>query len=73
MRSMVLAKDFMTKYREPTLIKAMADMNKGVKIKSKDVFVSGEAMYVRLLTINSKKKVALGRVMSFENSAKPIQ
>ena len=53
-------------------IKTMADMNKGVKIKSKDVFVSGEAMYIRLLTINSKK-VPLGRVMSFENSAKPIQ
>ena len=49
-------------------IKTMADMNKGVKIKSKYVFVSGEAMYVRLLAINSKKKVPLGRVMSFKNS-----
>ena len=43
-----------------------------VKCKSKDVVISGEEMYIRLLAINSFKKVPLERVMSFENAPVPL-
>lgn len=39
-----------------------------VKCKSKEVPIDGEEMYLRLLAINSFKKVPLERVMSFENA-----
>lgn len=49
-------------------IKTMSDMTKTVKVKNKTLRVSGETMYLRLLAINSKKKVPISRVMSFENA-----
>ena len=43
-----------------------------VKCKPKDVVIGGEEMYIRLLAINSFKKVPLERVMSFENAPAPL-
>ena len=43
-----------------------------IKCKSKDVEIGGEEMYIRLLAINSFKKVPLERVMSFENAPVPL-
>ena len=53
-------------------VKTMSDMNKTISVKGKKVGMNGEAMYVRLLAINSKKKVPASRVMSFENSPVPL-
>ena len=50
----------------------MSDMTKTVKVKNKTLRVSGETMYLRLLAINSKKKVPISRVMSFENAPVPL-
>ena len=47
-------------------LKTMADMSKAVSVKSKTVSISGELMYLRLLAINSKKKVPL------ENENAPV-
>ena len=47
-------------------------MKKRVKVKNKDVCMNGEVMFLRLLAINSTKKVPLSRVMAYENSPVPI-
>ena len=46
-------------------IKTMKEMNKKVKIKSKNVSIKGETMYLRLLAVNAIKRVPLQRVMAF--------
>ena len=53
-------------------IKTMADMQKTVKVKAKNVVMNGEVMYLRLLAVNSFKKVPLERVLSFENAPVPL-
>ena len=53
-------------------IKTMTDMRKKVKIRSKHISINGEVMYLRLLAVNSVKKVLLNRVMSFENAPVPV-
>ena len=55
-----------------TTIKTMSSMAKSVKVKSKNVSVPGEVMYLRLLAINNKKQVPLERVMAFENASVPL-
>ena len=52
--------------------KTMTKLRKSVKVKSKDVLMDGEIMYLRLLAVNAHKKVSLERVMSFENSPTPL-
>jgi len=46
-------------------IKTMKEMNEKVKIKSKNVSIKGETMYLRLLAVNAIKRVPLQRVMAF--------
>ena len=53
-------------------IKTMSEMIRGVRIRSQNVTIPGEMMYLRLLAINAKKNVPLERVLSFENSAVPL-
>lgn len=53
-------------------IKTMKEMNKKVKIKSKNVSVKGETMYLRLLAVSAIKKVPLQRVMALENAPVPM-
>ncbi|CAC5402432.1 unnamed protein product [Mytilus coruscus] len=44
---------------------------KKVKIKKSSVIMDGEIMYLHLIAVNSRKKVPLSRVMSFENAPVP--
>ena len=54
-------------------IKTMKDMSKSVKVRSRNVAICGESMYLRLLAVNTTiKKVPLERVMSFENAPVPL-
>ena len=53
-------------------VKTMDALTKTVNIKSRNVSVPGEVMYLRLLTINNQKQVPLERVMGYENSAVPL-
>ena len=53
-------------------VKTMADMKKAVRVHAKNVTLSGEVMYLRLLAVNALKKVPLQRVFSFENSPVPL-
>ena len=53
-------------------IKTMTDMRKKVKIRSKHISINGEVMYLRLLAVNSVKKVPLNQVMSFKNAPVPV-
>ena len=48
-------------------IRTMSELNKSTKVA-----VPGEAMYLRLLTINYQKQVLLERVMAYENAAVPL-
>ena len=48
-------------------IRTMSELNKSTKVA-----VPGEAMYLRLLTINYQKQVPLERVMAYENAAVPL-
>lgn len=50
----------------------MSEMKKTVTITEKDVSIDGEIMYLRLMAVNSRKKVPLSRVMSFENAPVPL-
>lgn len=50
----------------------MTSMKKNVSIKGKQIGLDAEMMYMRLLAINSKKKVPHERVMSYENSSVPL-
>ena len=43
-----------------------------VKCKSKHVVIGGEEIYIRLLAINSFKKVPFEKVMSFEKAPAPL-
>ena len=53
-------------------VKTMDALTKTVNIKSRNVSVPGEVMYLRLLAINNQKQVPLERVMGYENSAVPL-
>lgn len=53
-------------------VKTMAELCKKMKIRANNFSMDGEAMYLRLLTMNSFKKVPLQRVMSFENAPVPL-
>ena len=53
-------------------VKTMKAGKTFVKCKSKEVPIGREEMYLRLLAINSFKKVPLERVMSFENAPVPL-
>ena len=53
-------------------IKTMVQMNKKVRMRSKDVSISGEDMYLRLLAINASKRVPLERLISYEDTAVPL-
>lgn len=50
----------------------MAEMSKKVAVKAKNISIDGEVMYMRLLAVNSLKKMPLHRIMSFENSSVPL-
>ena len=52
-------------------VKTMADMQKTVKVKTKSVVMNGEVMYLRLLAVNSFKKVPSEKVLSVENAQTP--
>lgn len=53
-------------------IKTMAEMNKTITIHDKRVTLKGEVMYLRLMAVNARKKMPIGRVMSFENAPVPL-
>ena len=53
-------------------VKTMAEMSKSVTVKAKNIPIDREVMYMRLLAINSVKKIPLKRIMSFENSSVPL-
>ena len=53
-------------------VKTMDALTKNVNIKSRNVSVPGEVMYLQLLAINNQKQVPLERVMGYENSAVPL-
>ena len=53
-------------------LKTMSDCRTVAHAKPKSVQLNGEEMYLRLLTINSFKKVPLDRVLSFENAHVPL-
>jgi len=58
-------------FYEPVQKSKIKTMSKSVAVapsKSKGVPVDGVEMYLKLLSINTFKKVSLERVMSFENS-----
>ena len=50
----------------------MTELKKSVRVTKSSVTMDGEIMYLRLLAVNSRKKVPLGRVMSFENAPIPL-
>ena len=52
-------------------IKTMTLMSKSVSVKTKQISMDTDAMYMRLIAINATKKMPLIRVMAFENSAVP--
>ena len=52
-------------------IKTMGTMNKSVRIRSKDVCLDADTMYLRLLGLNARKQLSLRRLMPFENSPVP--
>ena len=54
-------------------LKTMNDTRSVGQTKSKPVKMNGEEMYLRLLAINSFKKVPLDRVLSFENAHVPLR
>lgn len=53
-------------------VKTMAGMKKSVRVKKRAVTMDGEIKYLRLLPVNSRKKVPLSRVMSIENAPIPL-
>ena len=53
-------------------VKTMSDMNKTVKIRAKNFSLSGEATYLRLLAVNSTKRLPQQRVLLFENATVPL-
>ncbi|MCG7875887.1 MAG: hypothetical protein N0C90_06120 [Candidatus Thiodiazotropha endolucinida] len=53
-------------------VKTTTGMKRSVKVKKRAVTMDGEIMYLRLLAVNSRKKVPLSRVMSFENAPVPL-
>ena len=53
-------------------IRTMAEIQKTVLVQSKNVTINGEVMYLRLLAMNTFKKVPLERVMFFENVPFPL-
>ncbi|XP_053373036.1 uncharacterized protein LOC123541526 [Mercenaria mercenaria] len=52
--------------------KTMSQKPKRIRLESKELPINGEEMYLRLLSINSFKKVPLKRVMAFENAPVPL-
>ena len=52
-------------------VKTMTLMSKSVSVKTKQISLDTDAMYMRLIVVNTTKKIPLIRVMSFENSAVP--
>ena len=52
--------------------KTMALMTKGVIVRDKNISLDGETMYMRLLAMNSTKKLPLYRIMKFENAPVPL-
>ena len=52
--------------------KTMALMIKGVILRAKNISLDGETMYMRLLAMNSTKKLPLYRIMKFENAPVPL-
>ena len=53
-------------------VKTMTEMKKTVTVKDKRVTINGEVMYLRLMSVNARKKMPLTRVMSFENAPVPL-
>ena len=53
-------------------IRTMTEIQKTVPVQSKNVTINGEVIYLRLLAMNTFKKVPLERVMSFENAPFPL-
>lgn len=53
-------------------VKTMSEMRQKVKVRNKNISINAEIMYLRLLAVNSKKKVSLKRTMSFENAPVPL-
>ena len=47
-------------------------MNKNVKMKSKEVIMEIEIIYLYLLADNSKKQIPLERFLAFENTPTPL-
>ena len=54
------------------IIKTIKSSQQTVKCKSKEITINGEEMYLRLLAINTYKKVPLERAVSFENAPVPL-
>ena len=53
------------------ITKTMAEINHKVKIKNKEVNMDCEAMYMRIMAVNTRKKIPAKYVMSFENTSVP--
>ena len=54
-------------------VKTMSLMKQTVRVKTKDLSMDAEVMYIRLLAMNTHKRVPLKRVMAFENSPVPLK
>ena len=52
-------------------VKTMSLMKQTVRLKTKDLSMDVEVIYIRLLAMNTHKRVPLKRVMAFENSPVP--
>ena len=50
----------------------MAQMAKTVSVRAKNISLNGDVIYLRLLALNSMKKLPLSRVMAYKNSAVPL-
>ena len=53
-------------------VRTFSELTKSVHIKSRNITMNPEVMYLRLLAVNSLKKVPLERVLSFENAPIPL-
>ena len=53
-------------------IKTMSDMIKPSKVGKKNIVMSGESMYIRLVAINAHKNIPIQQVFSYENAAIPL-
>ena len=53
-------------------IKTMTEMKRTVTVKDKRVTINGEVMCLRLMSVNTRKKMAPRRVMSFKNASVSI-